>query len=114
MRTDPRSGVPLLRAEGELGRPPLPPLVGRDLEVPLAAGGPPRRYVNLDNAASTPPMEPVVEAITAILPWYSSVHRGTGFTSQVSTRAFETARGVVARFVGARPPDAALFIRHTT
>jgi selenocysteine lyase/cysteine desulfurase len=59
-------------------------------------------------------MEPVVEAITAILPWYSSVHRGTGFASQVSTRAYEAARAVVARFVAARPSDAVIFVRNTT
>src|SRR5207253_1461537 len=81
--------------------------LGLDLEVPVADGTM-RRYVNLDYAASTPPMELVVEAITAILPWYSSVHRGAGFASQVSTRAYEAARTVVGRFVGARPSDAVI------
>lgn len=91
----------------------LPALVGSDLEVPLAAGGT-RRYVNLDCAASTPAMQPVLDAVLSALPWYSSVHRGSGFASQVSTRAYEAARHAVARFVGARPSDAVIFVRNTT
>jgi selenocysteine lyase/cysteine desulfurase len=93
--------------------PPLPALVGADLEVPLATGGR-RRYVNLDAAASTPAMRPVLEAVERALPWYSSVHRGAGFTSQVSTRLYEAARETVARFVGARPTDTVIFVRNTT
>jgi selenocysteine lyase/cysteine desulfurase len=87
--------------------------VGGDLEVPLATGGR-RRYVNLDAAASTPAMRPVLEAVERALPWYSSVHRGAGFTSQVSTRLYEAARETMARFVGARPTDTVIFVRNTT
>ena len=95
-------------------RPPgLPPLSGQDLEVPLATGEF-RRYVNLDYAASTPAMERVVDAVLAFLPWYSSVHRGAGFTSQVSTRAHEAARAALAAFVGARSTDEVIFVRNTT
>src|SRR5437870_4792806 len=99
-------------AEREVGPGRLPRLIGRDLEVPLA-NGTLRRYANLDYAASTPAMEPVVDAITAVLPWYSSVHRGTGFASQVSTRAYEAARATVAAFVRPRPPEPARTGRST-
>jgi selenocysteine lyase/cysteine desulfurase len=92
---------------------PLPALVGRDLEVPTA-GGELRRYVNLDYAASTPAMELVRDAVLEVLPWYSSVHRGSGYTSQFSTRAYETARQMVARFARARSTDAVIFVRNTT
>ena len=85
----------------------MPALIGADLEVPLATGET-RTYVNLDCAASTPAMQRVVDAITALLPWYSSVHRGAGFTSQVSTRAYEAARHAVAKFVGARSTDSVI------
>ena len=37
-----------------------------------------RRYVNLDNAASTSALAEVWEAVEDFLPWYSSVHRGAG------------------------------------
>src|ERR1019366_61898 len=91
----------------------LPRLVGQDLEVQLA-GGETRSYVNLDMAASTPAMEAVADAVIEFLPWYSSVHRGAGFASQVSTRAYEAARSAVATFTGARSTDAVIFVRNTT
>ena len=59
------------------------------------------RYVNLDNAASTPPLQEVLEAVNEFLPYYSSVHRGTGFKSRVSTAAYDHAHDAIARFVGA-------------
>jgi len=92
---------------------PLPVLAGRDLQVPLASGGT-RRYVNLDSAASTPAMAAVVEAVNQALPWYSSVHRGAGHASQVSTRLYEASRRAVHRFVGARPSDVVVLVRNTT
>ena len=73
-----------------------------------------RRYVNLDYAASTPVMAAVWDAVEAFLPWYSSVHRGSGVKSQVSTAAFEDARETIAEFVGARADDAVVFVRNTT
>ena len=92
---------------------PLPTLVGAGLEVPLATGGS-RAYINLDAAASTPAMLPVVEAVERALPWYSSVHRGAGFASQVSTRLYEAARHQIGSFVGARPTDTVIIVRNTT
>jgi selenocysteine lyase/cysteine desulfurase len=88
-------------------------LIGADTVVPCL-DGPPRRYVNLDYAASTPVMAEVWDAVEAFVPWYSSVHRGSGLKSQVSTAAFEDARDTVADFVGARAGDAAVFVRNTT
>jgi len=98
---------------GRRGGAVLPRLVGQDLEVQLA-GGERRTYVNLDMAASTPAMEAVADAVIEFLPWYSSVHRGAGFASQVSTRAYEAARSAVAAFAGARSSDAVIFVRNTT
>src|SRR5215217_5235835 len=91
----------------------LPRLIGDDVQVPCADGHS-RRYVNLDYAASTPVMADVWEAVEAFVPWYSSVHRGTGFKSQVATDAFERARDDVAAFVGARRGDDVVFVRNTT
>ena len=89
------------------------PLVGSDTEVPCADGRL-RRYVNLDYAASAPPLVAVWEAVEAFMPWYSSVHRGSGYKSQISTAAYEAARADVTRFVGARWDDTAVFFRNTT
>lgn len=91
----------------------LPRLCGQDLLVPLTDGTQ-RPYVNLDYAASTPALERVAAAVDAFLPWYSSVHRGAGFLSQVSTRAYEAARQTVAGFVGAGSTDHVIFVRNTT
>jgi cysteine desulfurase / selenocysteine lyase len=62
-------------------------------------------YINFDNAASTPPLRAVQTAVNAFMPWYSSVHRGHGFKSQVATRAYDEAREIVMRFVRADPDD---------
>ena len=88
-------------------------LVGAELDVPLVTGGW-RRYVNLDYAASTPCLVPVKLAVDALLPWYSSVHRGAGYKSRIATDAFEGARQAVHGFVRGRPDDAVIFTRNTT
>lgn len=77
-------------------------VVGVDQKVPLLDG---RlvSYVNLDNAASTPPFREVTETLDRIMPYYSSVHRGTGFKSRVCTTAYDQAHEIIARFVGADP-----------
>lgn len=88
-------------------------LVGEDFEVPLVTGGT-SRCVNLDFAASAPPLVEVADAVTEMARWYSSVHRGAGWKSQVATAAYEGAREAVARFLGTRPSDAIVFTRNTT
>jgi selenocysteine lyase/cysteine desulfurase/S-adenosylmethionine/arginine decarboxylase-like enzyme len=88
-------------------------LIGADAAVPCLDGRS-RRYVNLDYAASTPVMGAVWEAVETFVPWYSSVHRGSGLKSQLSTAAYEDARDTVAAFVGARAEDAVVFVRNTT
>jgi cysteine desulfurase / selenocysteine lyase len=89
-------------------------LVGLDQKLPLLDGrlAP---YINLDNAASTPPLRDVAEAIERFLPYYSSVHRGSGFKSRVSTAAYDEAHDIVARFVGADTrTNTAIFGKNTT
>jgi cysteine desulfurase / selenocysteine lyase len=89
-------------------------IVGVDQLVPVLHG-PMVRYVNLDNAATTPPLGAAVDAVQRFLPLASSVHRGTGFKSRVSTAAFEEAREAVGRFVGADPErDVVVFTKNTT
>jgi cysteine desulfurase / selenocysteine lyase len=89
-------------------------IVGKDLLMPVLGG---RRvpYVNLDNAATTPPLRAVVDEVAQFLPYYSSVHRGSGYKSRVSTAAYDEAHRTVARFVGADPDTAAVvFGKNTT
>ena len=79
-------------------------IVGLDERVPLLDGrlAP---YINLDNAASTPALGAVLDAVQRFLPYYSGVHRGTGFKSRLSTAAYDEAHAAIARFVGADPAD---------
>ncbi len=73
---------------------------GLDRTVPVV-GGRQVPYVNLDNAATTPPFDTVVYCLGRFFQWYSSVHRGTGFKSLLSTHVYERCREVVADFIGA-------------
>ncbi len=74
--------------------------VGMDTLVPLLDGTN-VPYVNLDNAASTPALQHVQKTVDDFIRYYSSVHRGTGFKSQLSTHFYESARRQMLEFVGA-------------
>src|SRR5437870_5481683 len=79
-------------------------IVGVDTKVPVL-NGELLPYINFDNAASTPSLREVLQVVNDFMPWYSSVHRGTGFKSLVSTEAYEESRRVVADFFGANNRD---------
>lgn len=88
--------------------------VGLDLKTPQLDGTH-QPYINFDNAASTPPLKAVQDAVDQFLSYYSSVHRGTGFKSQISTHLYEQARQVVLRFVGAdQNTHTCIFGKNTT
>jgi selenocysteine lyase/cysteine desulfurase len=90
----------------------LPPVVGGGLRVPTLRGD--VAYANLDHAASTPALETVKAAVDRALETYSSVHRGAGFASRLTSAWYEQARAEVASFVGARDDDTVIFTRTTT
>jgi cysteine desulfurase / selenocysteine lyase len=89
-------------------------IVGLDEQTPLLDGSlvP---YVNLDNAASTPPFKEVMSAVNRFMTHYASVHRGTGFNSRLCTVAYDQAHDIIARFVGANPEtNTVIFGKNTT
>lgn len=91
-----------------------PLFVGVDAVIPLLDGSC-RGYINLDNAASTPALKVVQHAVDDFLVYYSSVHRGTGFKSMLSTHAYEQARRIVMEFVGANSVEhTCIFGKNTT
>ncbi|MFC9552854.1 aminotransferase class V-fold PLP-dependent enzyme [Rhodococcus sp. NPDC056960] len=92
---------------------PLAQVSGSDLRVPLVQGGD-CTYVNFDYAASAPALAQVTDRIAALLPTYSSVHRGAGYASRISTDCYEKSRDSVARFVGATDDQVVVFTRNTT
>ncbi|MGA3216254.1 MAG: aminotransferase class V-fold PLP-dependent enzyme [Acidimicrobiales bacterium] len=91
----------------------LLPVVGADQMVPTV-GGDTVPYVNFDTAASAPCLESVWATVGELLPWYSSVHRGAGFLSQVTTSVLESARRTVSEFLGAPAEMSVMFTRNTT
>ncbi len=88
-------------------------VVGLDVKAPVLDGSR-RPYVNFDNAATTPALWDVVETLDLFLPWYSSIHRGTGFKSQLSTQAYDEARAIITRFFGADPSQVAIFGKNSS
>jgi len=71
-------------------------------------------YVNLDNAATTPPFLEVQQTVQDFMISYGSVHRGSGTKSQVSTKNYEDSREVIKKFLGATNDDYVLFSGNTT
>ena len=89
-------------------------VIGVGTKVPLANG----EYVNeinFDNAATTPPFFSVMREITDFAPWYSSIHRGTGHKSIVSSDLYEQGREVIKRFVNAdQARDVIIYTQNAT
>ncbi len=79
-------------------------VIGVDKKVPLITGES-RPYINFDNAASTPTFSCIWNKLHEFMNWYSNVHRGTGFKSQLATWAFDGTREKILRFVGANPDE---------
>ncbi|GAA3921049.1 aminotransferase class V-fold PLP-dependent enzyme [Actinoplanes auranticolor] len=88
-------------------------VVGAELTVDLP-GGTTVPFAHLDYAATAPCVRAAADAVQGLLPWYGSVHRGTGIRSQTSTLEYERARDLVGEFVGARAGDTVVFTRNTT
>ena len=89
-------------------------VAGVDIEVPLSNG----TYttgINLDNAATTPPLIAVMRKLNEFAPWYSSIKRGGGYKSAVSTDIYEGGREIIKDFVGAdAKKDIVIYTPNTT
>ncbi|WP_406243590.1 aminotransferase class V-fold PLP-dependent enzyme [Tissierella carlieri] len=72
-------------------------------------------YINFDNAATTPPFQSVVKEIVEFSSVYSSVHRGTGYKSIVSSMIYDEGREIVLNFVGGNKDyHTVIFLKNTT
>ena len=89
------------------------PVVGSEQRVPTVCGEW-LDVANFDHGASTPALLAVADAVERATTTYSSVHRGKGWNSRVSSALYEAARAEVATFVGAREDDEVIFTRNTT
>ncbi|MDF9406906.1 aminotransferase class V-fold PLP-dependent enzyme [Pelotomaculum isophthalicicum JI] len=89
-------------------------VVGVDAKVPLHNGNW-VTSINMDNAATTPPFVQALQEIIQFAPMYSSVHRGAGYKSRLSTELYENSRLAIANFVKADlNHDTVIFLRNTT
>jgi cysteine desulfurase/selenocysteine lyase len=70
--------------------------------------------VYLDSASTTQKPRAVIDSVRCALEATANIHRGVHTLSAETTRAFEAARGKVARLVGARDPHEIVFVRGTT
>lgn len=89
-------------------------IVGINQLAPVLSGQS-RPYIFFDNAASTPVLREVLDEVNKFMPWYSSVHRGSGIKSQVSTKAYDDARETAGKFFGGSGKDrVVIFGKNTT
>lgn len=89
-------------------------VVGVNTKVPLIDGqcvtG-----INFDNGATTPPLYSVMDEIKNFVPWYSSIHRGAGYKSLLSSDVYEKGRETIKAFVNAdKTRDVVIYTKNTT
>ena len=89
-------------------------VVGINTKVPLD-NGTYTTAINFDNAATTPPFFSVEKEVRDFLPWYSSIHRGRGYKSMLSTEVYESGREIIKSFVKAdSKKDIVIYTKNTT
>lgn len=94
--------------------PRTPEVLGAHRTVPLLDGRTIRQAF-LDNAASTKSFRDVSDFVRRVEPYYSNIHRGTGFDSAYCTHLYEQARDQILHFVGGDPDRHVVIpVRNTT
>ncbi|MGV8983710.1 aminotransferase class V-fold PLP-dependent enzyme [Clostridium sp.] len=88
-------------------------ILGLNKNVPLISGKS-VTAINFDNAATTPPFKSVMKDIADFAPWYSSIHRGEGFKSQLTTRLYEDSRNNVSKFVNSDSNNTVIYVKNST
>ncbi|GKX29521.1 class V aminotransferase [Vallitalea longa] len=89
-------------------------VVGTDVSIPII-NGKYTKEINFDNAATTPPLTSVMNAINDFAPWYSSIHRGTGYKSHLSSEIYDATRKTVSHFVNMdNDYSTIIFVKNTT
>lgn len=73
-------------------------IAGVNEEIP-DKNGYPVVSINFDNAATTPAFKSVLADIVDFSNYYSSIHRGTGYKSILSSKVYENSRKAICDFV---------------
>ena len=88
-------------------------ICGVDEKIPLKDGSL-VTAINFDNAATTPPLKAVLQEIIDFSPWYSSIHRGTGYKSRLSSELYENSRNLILDFVKGGKENVVIYVKNTT
>ncbi len=88
-------------------------VIGVDEPVELKDGTK-RPLINFDNAATTPALQPVADAVNEELKLYGSIGRGFSQKSNHSTDLYNETRAKVLDFVGADPDEYTCFYVNNT
>lgn len=89
-------------------------IMGVDAKVPLSDNSL-AVSINFDNAATTPPFVNVLRQVNSFAPYYASIHRGSGYKSELSSELYESSISVVLNFVQGDPDhDVVIFVNNTT
>lgn len=74
------------------------------------------RAINLDNAATTPPLKKTIEGIVEFSEYYGSIGRGAGQKAEITTRFYNQARNIVKNFFNIKNNDkySVIFVGNTT
>ena len=88
-------------------------VVGLEEPVELSDGTK-RQLINFDNAATTPALKPVQDAVNAELTMYGSIGRGYSQKSDHSTDLYYQTRQKVLDFVGANEDYTCVYVNTTT
>jgi selenocysteine lyase/cysteine desulfurase len=88
-------------------------IVGTETQIPLS-NGQMVTSINFDNAATTPPFSSVLQSVVSFAPWYSSIHRGTGYKSKYSSELYEQSRDLIRDFIKADPCNIVIFVKNTS
>lgn len=70
--------------------------------------------IYLDNGASTLPLKVVKDAGDEFLAHYGSLHRGSGYNSEISTQRYEEARDYILKTIHGTDEDCLIFTSNTT
>ena len=88
-------------------------VVGIDEKMDLEQGGK-KTITNCDNAATTPALQPVADAVDEELKKYGSISRGYSLKATHSTELYNNTRDKVLEFLGADPETYTVFYVNNT
>jgi cysteine desulfurase / selenocysteine lyase len=91
----------------------IPEIIGSNYFV-NTSNGTNVKYLNLDNAATTPTFRPLLDKLREYLETYGSVHRGSGQKSQISTAIYEEAIPIIMDFLNVTTDEYALIHMHNS